>query len=78
MLVESGLREYARGCHVYKDIWEASIGEQLLRQRESGNCADPFAVAIGCQKGTLGSCAFDEILGLFYFGRASAFYSAPK
>ena len=29
-LVGSGLRDYVRGYNVYKDIWEASTGEQLL------------------------------------------------
>ena len=45
-LVGSGLRNYARGSgyHVYKDIWESSTGEQLVCQRENGNCADLFAV----------------------------------
>ena len=32
--------------HIYKDIWEASVGEELPCQRESGNRADPFAVAV--------------------------------
>ena len=35
-----------RGYHVYRDIWEASVGEQLPCEREGGNGADPFAVAI--------------------------------
>ena len=35
-----------RGYHVYKDVWEASVGEDLSCQRESGNSADPFAVAV--------------------------------
>ncbi len=35
-----------RGYHVYKDIGEASVGEELPCQRENGNHADPFAVAI--------------------------------
>ena len=29
-LVGSGLRDYVRGYNVYKDIWEAGTGEQLL------------------------------------------------
>ena len=33
-----------RGYHIYKDIREASIGEELC-QHESGNRADPFAEA---------------------------------
>ena len=35
-----------RGNQLYKDIWEASVREELLCQRENGNHADPFAVAI--------------------------------
>ncbi len=35
-----------RGYHVYKDIWDASVGESLPCQRERGNRADPYAVAI--------------------------------
>lgn len=38
-----------RDYHVYKDIWKASIGEQLLCQCETGNHADLFAVG-GCQE----------------------------
>ena len=39
----------------HKDIWGASIEEQLLCQRENGNCANPFAVKV-----TLGSSALNE------------------
>ena len=35
-----------RGYHIYNDIWEASVGEELSCQRENGNRSDPFAVAI--------------------------------
>ena len=77
-LVRSGLREYARGYHVYKDICEASIGEQLLCQWGNGNCADLFAVMPVCQESTLGSSVFEERywLALFSVGCASAFYTA--
>ena len=37
-----------RGYHVYSDIWSASVGEELPCEREDGNSADPFAVAIFC------------------------------
>ena len=36
------VREY----HIYNDIWEASVGEELSCQLENGNRSDPFAVAI--------------------------------
>ena len=37
-----------RGYHVYREIWKASVGEQLPCERElqGGNSANPFAVAI--------------------------------
>ena len=35
-----------RGYHVYKDIWEAVLDEELPSQKELGNLADPFAVAV--------------------------------
>ena len=43
-----------RGYHVYKDIWEASIGEELPCKRENGNRADPFAVAAVKNRVTVG------------------------
>ena len=35
-----------RGYQIYKDIWKASVGEELLSQHESGNRVYPFAVAV--------------------------------
>ena len=35
-----------RGYHTYKDIWEASVGEELACQRETDNPHDRFAVAV--------------------------------
>ena len=35
-----------RGYHVYKDVWTTVVGEELPCQREDGNRADPFAVAV--------------------------------
>ena len=32
--------------HIYNDIWNATVGEQLQCARESGNSADHYAVAI--------------------------------
>ena len=34
------------GYHVYKDVWEASHGELLNCERETGNTFDPFAVCV--------------------------------
>ncbi len=35
-----------RGFHVYKDIWNASLGEYLQCIREFGNPQDIYAVAV--------------------------------
>ena len=35
-----------RGYHVYSDIWNAVIDEELPCAKESGNLADPFAVGV--------------------------------
>ena len=35
-----------RGYHVYKDLWDASIGEDILCEREPFNNADRYAVAV--------------------------------
>ena len=35
-----------RGYYVYKDIWEAVLDEEVPCQKELGNLADPFAVAV--------------------------------
>ena len=35
-----------RGYHVYRDIWDAAVGEELKCKREIGNQNDPYAVAV--------------------------------
>ena len=35
-----------RGYHIYKDIWDATIGEELQCARESDNSNDRYAVAV--------------------------------
>ena len=35
-----------RGFHVYRDIWEAAVGEVLDCEREPGNAKDRYAVAV--------------------------------
>ena len=34
------------GYHVYRDIWEAAVGETLPCQREAGNPYDTYAVSV--------------------------------
>ena len=35
-----------RGYHIYKDIWEPSVGEKLIAHREFGNQFDKFAIKV--------------------------------
>ena len=35
-----------RGYHVYKDIWNPAVGDELPCLRESDNAADRYAVAM--------------------------------
>ena len=35
-----------RGYHVYKDIWDAVVGEEFPCKHEDGNRANLFAVAV--------------------------------
>ncbi len=35
-----------RGYHVYREIWDATVGEELDCQRETANVLDTFAVAV--------------------------------
>ncbi len=39
-------RSCVRGFHVYKDVWNPQIGEQLLTKQENGNPEDSFAVGV--------------------------------
>jgi len=35
-----------RGNHIYKELWEAVVGEELKYQRERDNPSDTYAVAV--------------------------------
>ena len=37
--------------HVYKEVWETTVGESLVCKRESENASDRYAVAV--KKGTV-------------------------
>ena len=48
---ESGVDSFSidamiRGYHVYQEIWDPFLGEELTCQRETVNRQDPFAVAL--------------------------------
>ena len=40
-----------QGYHIYKEIWNAEIHEELKCEREVGNCSDTFTVTV--KKGTV-------------------------
>ena len=35
-----------RDYHVYRDVWEAAVGQTLPCQREAGNPHDPYAISV--------------------------------
>ena len=35
-----------RGYHVYQENWSATVGEELVCQRETGYIRDAFAVSV--------------------------------
>ena len=39
-----------RGYHVYKDIWDATIGDILVCRKEASNVHDPYCVAVVDQR----------------------------
>jgi len=44
--VTTNIHTSVRGYHVYKDVWEAALGQLLPCQRQPGNTHDPYAVAV--------------------------------
>ena len=43
-----------RGYHIYKDIWDATIGEELQCARESDNSNDRYPVAVSKNDAVVG------------------------
>ena len=40
------VESYVQGNHVYKNLWDVSVGEELPCKKDSGNKKDPYAVAV--------------------------------
>ena len=40
------IRTMIHGCHVYKEVWCAAVGEELFYMREVENYRGLFAVAV--------------------------------
>ena len=43
-----------RGYHIYGEVWEASLGDDLTCEREPDNAADRYAVAVKKEGRTVG------------------------
>ena len=56
-----------RGYHVYKEHWEAAVGEELECQRERRNGADAYAVAAVREGSVVGHvpCRISRVCSLF-------------
>ena len=46
MAVEHEVACCVRGYHIYKDIWQGSIGDTLVCERQLSNLKDRYAVAV--------------------------------
>ena len=44
--VRFSVKAMVRGYHAYKDVWAATIGQQLPCKSELGNAKDAFAVTV--------------------------------
>ena len=56
--IEAMIRAY----HVYSDIWNATIDEELLCAKEFGSLADPFAIADSIASYTCAGKEFSQVL----------------
>ena len=45
-MYEYQLQWCVRGYHIYKEEWEAAVGEELKCEREKNNVKDPYTVAV--------------------------------
>ena len=45
-MYEYQLQWCMRRYHIYKEEWEAAVGEELKCEREKNNAKDPYAVAV--------------------------------
>ena len=56
-----GVLSCVRGYHIYKSIWNATLGDTLLCEAEVGNVHDPYAVAVvGPSAGTQTVCTHSK------------------
>ena len=69
-----------RGYHVYKEIWAAALGEQLVCEREPYNPSDRYAVAVVKNRTVIGHLprTISRIAALFEERRNHTLYSHWK
>ena len=53
-MYEYQLQWCVRGYHIYKEEWEATVGEEFKCEREKNNAKDPYAVAVVCENVIVG------------------------
>ena len=56
-----------RGYHVYRDVWEPSVGEKLVARREFDNHFDKFAVKVLNGEETVGHLPREYLRIAWYF-----------
>ena len=60
-----------RGYHIYKDVWEAAIGEELTCQQECRNSSNIYAVVVVKDGAVVGHCHEEFRVSLFFLRRGS-------
>ena len=58
-----------RGYHIYHSIWDVTVGEELLCERELTNLHDRYAIAVVKDRNVIGHllrkisrvCSFEEV-----------------
>ena len=53
-MYEYQLQWCVRGYHIYKEEWEAAVGEELKCEREKNNAKDSYAVVVVSENVTVG------------------------
>ena len=59
-----------RGYHVYRDVWEPSVGEKLVGRREFDNRFDKFAVKVLNGEETVGHLLCEYLRNSMVFSRS--------
>ena len=74
LAIEACVREY----HVYQDIWEATISEEFLCERQPMNPSDRYAVAVKKDGMVVGFCLKNLCQSTFRIWEATLFLTGAK